>query len=183
MIEDFPTGPYKLIVCDPPWEYRNKKTGGSMTSGAASKYPTMSVSEICCLQVFEISAKDSVLFLWTTTPFLVDGSAYRVMDVWGFKPKTAIYWRKTMSLGMGYWFRGQVEVCILGIRGNVRAFRCQQPNFIQSKARAHSQKPEEFFQLIEPISEQFDLKPRVELFAREKRPGWDCWGNQIPIHI
>jgi len=78
---------------------------------------------------------------------------------------------------MGYWFRGQIEECLVGIKGNVKAFRLQKPNFIQSKARDHSQKPEEFFQLIEPAIQ--NMNPKIELFARERRDGWDSWGNEM----
>jgi N6-adenosine-specific RNA methylase IME4 len=81
-----------------------------------------------------------------------------------------------MSLGLGYWFRGQVEVCFLGVRGNIKAFRSQEPNFIQTKARAHSQKPDHLYGIIETLN----LNPKIELFAREQREGWDTWGNQIP---
>jgi N6-adenosine-specific RNA methylase IME4 len=173
---------YRAILADPPWEYTNTKTGGSLISGSAAKYPTMPLHEICAVKVPAIARSDgSVLFLWTTTPFLVDGSAIQVMKEWGFKPKTAIYWRKIMSLGMGFWFRGQVEVCLFGIRGEVKAFRCQKPNFIQSKVRAHSQKPEELWQLIEPELDKYELSPRIELFCRgEPRPGWDGWGTECP---
>ena len=80
-----------------------------------------------------------------------------------------------MSLGMGFWFRGQCEICLLGIKGKVKAFRCQKANFIQSKIRKHSQKPEEFFELIDPILP----RPAIELFARQEREGWDSWGNEI----
>lgn len=171
---------YKVIYADPPWKYRNTNTGGSMISGSAAKYPTMSLLEICTMNVRDIAdPSGSVLFLWTTTPFLVDGSAPLVMKEWGFTPKTAIYWRKIMSLGMGFWFRGQVEVCLVGIRGKVKAFRCQKPNFIQSKVRAHSQKPEELWQLVEPELEKYKLSPRIELFCRgEPRPGWDGFGKE-----
>lgn len=171
---------YRAIAADPPWQYRNVNTGGSMVSGSAAKYITLPLLDICNMAVPAIARSDgSVLFLWTTTPFLVDGSATRVMKEWGFTPKTAIYWRKIMSLGMGYWFRGQVEVCLLGIRGNVKAFRCQKPNFIQCKVRAHSQKPEELWQLIEPELDKYKLTPRVELFCRgNSRPGWDGWGSE-----
>jgi len=176
MIE-LPSKKYNVIVADPPWQYRNKKTGGSMKSGSDAKYPTMSLDEICVLKIPNICEKDCVLFLWGTTP-LAD-YAIDVMKAWGFDYKTKIYWRKVMSLGMGYWFRGQVEECLVGVRGNVKAFRCQKPNFIQSKARNHSQKPEEFFGLIEPVLDQYSLNSRIELFAREKREGWDCWGNEV----
>ena len=172
---DFPTTKYRIIVADPPWQYRNKNTGGSMISGSAAKYPTMSLEEICALPVQNICERDCVLFLWGTTP-LAD-YPFEVMKSWGFKYKTKIYWRKIMSLGMGYWFRGQVEECLVGIRGNVKAFRLQKPNFIQSKVRNHSQKPEEFFELIEPAIK--DINPKIELFAREKREGWNSWGLEV----
>ena len=164
---------YKVILCDPPWAYRTKKTGGSMSSGAASKYPTMDIADIKSLPISSIAGKDSVLFLWATTPLLPE--AFTVLSAWGFKYKTAIYWRKIMSLGMGYWFRGQVEVCLLGVRGNVKAFRIQKANFIQSKALQHSGKPIEMRQLIESTG----LAPRIELFATQKVDGWDSIGNVI----
>jgi len=81
-----------------------------------------------------------------------------------------------MSLGMGYWFRGQVELCLLGIRGNVKAFRLQKPNFIQSRVRKHSQKPSEMYGLIDLL----EIDSKIELFARERREGWDAWGDQLP---
>lgn len=172
---------YRAIVADPPWQYRNIKTGGSMISGSAAKYPTMPLLDICNMGVPAIAhSGGSVLFLWTTTPFLVDGSATRVMKEWGFKPKTAIYWHKIMkSPGMGFWFRGEMEVTLVGIRGEVKAFHSQKTNFIESEVRAHSQKPEELWQLIEPELDKYKLTPRVELFCRgNSRPGWDGWGSE-----
>lgn len=83
-----------------------------------------------------------------------------------------------MSLGLGYWFRGQVEVCLFGTRGHIKAFRCQRPDFIQSKARKHSQKPDELYGLIESLN----LDPKIELFARNKRQGWDTFGDQVTKH-
>lgn len=89
--------------------------------------------------------------------------------------KTKLYWRKIMSLGLGYYFRGQVEELWVCIRGKVKAFRCQKPNFIQTKALKHSEKPEEMYGLIE----SYCAKPRIELFARRKRIGWDAIGLEI----
>ena len=84
-----------------------------------------------------------------------------------------------MSLGMGFWFRGQVEMLLLGIRGKVKAFRIQEANFVQAKAGKHSQKPDEFRTLIE----KSNLTPRIELFARQKTEGWDVWGNEVESDI
>lgn len=106
---------YKVIYADPPWSYRNKKTGGSMTSGAINQYSTMPTADICKLPIKNIAHKDSVLFLWVTVPLIEDG--FKVLSAWGYKYKTMLTWRKIMSLGMGYWFRGQTEHILLGIRG------------------------------------------------------------------
>ena len=144
-----------------------------MQGGASAKYPTMSIDELCNFKtIHEISDKNSVLFLWATVPLLPD--AFKVMEAWGYQYKTAIIWRKIMSLGMGFWFRGQCEICLLGIKGKIKAFRCQKPNFIQSKVSEHSRKPEEFFKLIDPIIP----RPAIELFARDKRVGWSSWGEE-----
>jgi len=169
---------YKIILADPPWSYENENTGGNMCSGSKAKYPTMSLEEIKSVDIASISDKNCVLFLWTTTPLAQEG--FEVMKAWGFKYKTTIYWRKIMSLGMGFWFRGQVETLLVGIKGKVKAFRSQRPNFIQSKAGRHSQKPYEMYGLIEEIAKKHDLYPMIELFARHKREGWSALGNQVP---
>jgi len=169
---------YNIIHADPPWNYRNKNTGGSMQSGAAAKYSTLTVEELCQLPVKLVADRNSVLFLWVTVPLLPEG--LRVMEAWGYKYKTTLFWRKKMSLGMGFWFRGQVECLLFGIRGKVRAFRCQEPNFIQSQALKHSEKPEEFRELIERATSNSIEQPRkLELFGRQPREGWDVIGNDI----
>lgn len=168
---------YDIIYADPPWAYRNKKTGGSMVSGAESKYPTMAIDEICVMPVKDIAAKNSVLFLWATVPLMPE--AFQVMQAWGFKYKTMITWRKIMSLGMGYWFRGQCEHLLFGVRGQVKAFRLQEPNFIQAKVLDHSQKPNEFRELIERATAQMPSRNRIELFARCRSDGWDAFGNEV----
>jgi len=178
---NLPNKIYKLVYADPPWSYDNVRTGGSFSSGASQKYNTLSLKEICELSVKEIIAKDSVLFLWVTVPLLPYG--IKVLESWGFTYKTAIFWRKIMSLGMGFWFRNQVEILLVGIKGKVKAFRLQRANFIQTKVGKHSQKPMEIYGLLETISKKFDLEPKIELFARERREGWDSWGNELPDTI
>ena len=168
-----PNKKYKIIYADPPWSYRNKKTGGSMKSGSIQKYNIMPLEEIKALPIRDIADKNSALFLWVTCPMQYEGM--EVMTAWGYKYKTKIYWRKIMCLGMGFWFRGQVEECWLGVRGNMKAFRIQKANFIQTKVRKHSQKPDEVRGLIEMTG----LNPKIELFAREETVGWDVWGNEV----
>lgn len=168
---------YKVIYADPPWSYRNKKTGGGHTSGAIQKYSTMSTDEICNMKI--PANKDSVLFLWATVSLIED--AFKVMNAWGFKYKTMITWRKIMSMGLGYWYRGQCEHLLFGIKGKVKAFRMQEANFLQLKALRHSEKPNEFRQLIERSTKS--LNPKLEMFARKKFSGWDVFGNEVKNSI
>ena len=150
-----------------------------MTSGASAHYPTMSIAEIKALPVWELidRKRGTVLFLWATVPMLPD--AVDVMRVWGFSYKTMLVWHKTGRLGLGYWFRGNAEVCLVGVTKGVKAFRCQESNIIAAPVTRHSSKPQAFFDLVEPICDRCDLTPRLELFAREQRDGWDAWGDEV----
>jgi len=175
----FPDKQYKLILADPPWSYNNKNTGGSLVSGASQKYPTMSLNEIKNLPIYDIAMNDSILFLWATTPLLPE--AFDVMKAWGYGYKTSVYWYKLPSLlskaiSLGYWFRVQVEVCLVGIKGYIEPFRSQYRNMIVTKSEGHSRKPKELYEIIETIP---NLNPKIELFARTRREGWDSWGNEI----
>ena len=153
-----------------------------MVSGADAKYPTMPLADICALPIkSDIAEKNSVLFLWTTTPLKWDG--FEVLKAWGYTYKTTVYWRKIMSLGMGFWFRGQVEELLIGIRGSIKAFRLQEPNFIQTKVLAHSEKPKEFREMIERATKKMPIQTRLEMFARSHPDGWDVFGNQIERSI
>ena len=167
-------GRFQVVYADCPWAYRNRNTGGSFKSGSAAKYPTLSLRELEDLSVSEIAAKDSILFLWATVPLLPE--AFYLMTKWGFSYKTSIFWRKIMSLGLGFYFRGQVEILLMGIRGKISAFRCQKSNFYQSKALKHSHKPDYFYSLIEEVTPNMT---RIELFATQKREGWTSLGYEI----
>ena len=171
---NFPNKKYEIIYTDPPWQYGYSRVGRGYKHSASAKYPTMSLKQICSLDIGSLSEKNSVLFLWVTVPMMQEG--FQVMTAWGFKYKTMITWRKEIN-GMGYWFRGQTEHLLLGVRGNIKAFHCQLPNFIETRALRHSEKPEETRRLIETACPNLD--PRIELFARRRSEGWDTWGNQI----
>ena len=140
-------------------------------------YPKMSTKDICAIPVSTIARKDAALFLWGTVPMIQD--AFQVMNAWGFEYKTMIFWNKVMSTGMGFWYRGQVEICLVGVRGDLPAFHIQKKNYFQARVGRHSEKPEEIFEYMDATG----LKPRIELFAREKRLGWDAWGDEVDPDI
>ena len=172
-------GNYQALSVDSPWEYRSKRTGGSMKSGACQKYPTMSLEELAGLPVKDIAAKNAVLFLWITTPLKIDIIESRLIETWGFNYKTSLYWIKKDRLGLGSWWRGSVEECLFCIRGKVPAFRETADNLIIAKPGIHSEKPKEYWEKIEPVLTRNNLNKRVELFARNPRNGWDAFGNEV----
>ena len=172
---------YNIIYADPPWSYARNCIQGA----AANHYSTMSVEEICALPVSEISAKDSVLFLWATFPQLPE--ALQVITAWGYIYKSvAFVWlkqnKKTDSwfYGLGYWTRGNAEICLLATKGKPKRQSSSVHQFIISPIEGHSKKPDVARQKI--IQLMGDL-PRVELFARQSPPGWAVWGNEVDSTI
>lgn len=168
---------FNILYVDPPWSYRNKKTGGSHTSGAVQQYPVLTTEELAELPVQKILQKDAVCFLWATIPMLPDG--LQVLSSWGFKYKTSILWHKTGRLGTGYWFRGEAELLLFGTRGKVPAFRSSLRNVVSHPVLKHSEKPEVFRELIETATSKMPERKRVELFARKETPNWRSIGNEI----
>lgn len=169
---------FDVLYVDPPWQYSDKHVGGNRDSGAVDKYPVLSLNDLKNLKISEISEKNSVLFLWTTTPLLPD--ALDVMKSWGFKYKTCFVWEKTRLFGMGQYFRINTEFLLVGIRGKIKPFRLQEKNILQHPVLKHSTKPESFRQLVErSVVKSFDKPKMIEIFARISPLGWTSVGNEI----
>lgn len=133
------------------------------------------------MPVADLAAKDSALFLWATFPQLPE--ALRLIRAWGFTFKTvAFVWLKlnkkspTWFYGLGYWTRGNAEICLLAKRGKPKRRSAGVHQFIISPVEEHSKKPDV---TRDKIIELAGNLPRVELFARQKTPGWDVWGNEV----
>lgn len=170
-------GKYNVIYADPPWRYAQKGLQGA----AEKHYPTMGIDELCALPVAELAAPDSALFLWATFPQLPE--ALRLIQAWGFTFKTvAFVWLKKNRVadswfyGLGFWTRGNAEVCLLATKGHPKRQAKGVHQFIISPIEGHSKKPDE---AREKISALMGDVPRVELFARQSPPGWDVWGNEV----
>ena len=141
----------------------------------------MSIDKLCALPVETLAAKDCLLFLWATFPMLPE--ALQLIRAWGFTFKTvAFVWLKlnkkspTWFYGLGYWTRGNAEICLLAKRGKPKRRSAGVHQFIISPVEEHSKKPDVTRDKI--IELAGDL-PRVELFARQKTPGWDVCGNEV----
>ena len=145
----------------------------------------MSIDDIRNLPVRELADKNCILFIWVTFPTLRE--AFSVIDAWGFTYKTVAFaWvkqnKKTSSLfwGMGYWTRSNAEICLLATKGKPKRQSAGVHQFLISPIEQHSKKPDAAREKI--VALMGDL-PRIELFARQKTPGWDIWGNELPNSI
>lgn len=176
---------YKIIYADPPWSYKVWSKKGQGRS-AESHYKTMNKEDIQNLNIQSISEDDCVLFLWVTFPCLEEG--LELIKKWGFKYKTCAFtWIKknkkattTNFWGMGYWTRANPELCLLATKGNIVRINKSVHSVIESPIEAHSKKPDETRKRI--IQLMGDL-PRVELFAREQKDGFDVFGNEVKNSI
>lgn len=173
---------YRTIVADPPWEY-DRVTGLGGKRAAADNYPTMTNAEIAALPVREMSEpRGAHLYLWVTNPRLFreddDGLGPRdIMAVWGFRYVTTLTWHKLGAPGMGWYFRGDTEHVLFGVRGKLAiAEAARESNHFAAPRTGHSTKPDRFYEIVERVSPE----PRLELFARRRRFGWDVWGNEAP---
>lgn len=156
---------YKTILADPPWKY-----GKGWGWGAGEYYALMKLEDIKSLKI--PSADNAHLYLWCPNGLLPQG--LEVMEEWGFNYKTCLTWVKNRSI-FGYYFKGQTEQLLFGVKGKCPPLDRKQTTLILGEIKRHSQKPEESYCVIEKLSP----RPRLELFARNKRVGWDVFGNEV----
>lgn len=172
---------FATILADPPWQFTNKTGKVAPEHKRLSRYATMSSDEIGALPVSEVVTAPAHLYLWCPNAMLPDGLA--VMRAWGFSYKSNIVWHKIRKdggsdgRGVGFYFRNVTELILFGVKGkNARTLTPgrRQVNYLSTRKREHSRKPDEQYQIIEACSRG----PYLELFARGVRSGWVSWGNQ-----
>lgn len=185
---------YAAIYADPPWLFRSlwggrpEKRGDNYPSRAVEQhYGTMTIEEIRALPVSALAADNCVLFMWTCWPVL--HQSMTVIESWGFTYKTCAFaWMKAHAsqvelfqdeikpfCGLGYWTRSNSEVCLLATRGKPKRKNMDVLQGIIEPRREHSRKPDCVYERIERLVDG----PYLELFARNERPGWKSWGNQV----
>ena len=174
---ELPNKRYNIIYADPAWSYQGKMMNSSVTD----HYNVMSIDDICNLPVNDIAAENSILFMWVTLPKL--NEFMKVVSAWGFEYKTtAFVWVKknkkadSFFMGLGRWTRANPEICVLATKGKIERKSKSIRQLQVFPLDKHSKKPDQFRDLIVELCG--DL-PRIELFARQKTPGWDVWGNEV----
>lgn len=174
---------YNTIYADPPWRFQNRTGKVAPEHKRLNRYETMTIEDIKALPVADIADDKAHLYLWVPNAMIPDGLA--VMDAWGFEYKSIIIWEKIRKdggpdgRGVGFYFRNVTEPLLFGIKKKSMPNRTLAParsqvNIIRTRKREHSRKPDEIIPIIEACSNG----PRIELFARGDRDGWDMWGNQ-----
>jgi N6-adenosine-specific RNA methylase IME4 len=177
----FPPGPFDLIYADPPWNFEAYSEKGQGRS-VCRHYKTMHHDSVGRLPVADIAAPDAGLALWVYGPMLPEAIA--LMSRWGFTYKSDLLtWVKTTrtgepAFGMGYFTRKGSEQLIYGTRGcGLKRISRDVRQCLFAERREHSRKPDEVAEALERL---FGPVRRIELFARHPRPGWTCWGNELP---
>ncbi|CAM0035305.1 DNA methyltransferase [Vibrio phage D164] len=174
---------YKLLYVDPPWKFSNKKTGGSMKSGADAQYPTMSLEEMKLMDIDAITDKDCLLVMWWVGS--QPQEALDLCEAWGFTVKNmnGFVWHKlTVAqglpfFGMGFWTRAGSESAIIAVKGKPQRFQAGVRAVRSAKVGVHSAKPDEFRNDCVKLAGDV---PRLEMFARKPSAGWDVFGNEAP---
>jgi N6-adenosine-specific RNA methylase IME4 len=174
--DPLPKRSYDVLVIDPPWKFVTRSPKGQRKS-ASMHYSVMTLPEIAGLPVRELLKDDAIVYLWTTGPLLDEAIA--ILKSWGINYAAHFAWRKVsrnskMLWGTGYWARSCHETVLLGTVGEPPCFSL--PSCFDGVRREHSRKPDEFYQMIA------DGTPglrRADVFAREPREGWDCWGDEV----
>ncbi len=172
---------FGTILADPPWQFQNRTGKVAPEHRRLSRYGTLTLDAIKHLPVAKAAAHVAHLYLWVPNALLPEGIA--TMQAWGFQYKSNLVWHKIRKdggsdgRGVGFYFRNVTELILFGVRG--KGARTLQPgrtqvNYLSSRKREHSRKPDEQYRLIEACSPG----PFLELFARGDRLRWTGWGNQ-----
>ncbi len=176
---------YKLLYADPPWSFTNKKTGGSMKSGADAQYPTMTIDELKQLDVPALCDEDCLLVMWWVGS--QPQEAIDLCQAWGFTVKNmnGFVWNKLTKtdkpyFGMGFYTRAGSESAIIATRGRPKIVDHSVRAVISAQVTEHSRKPAEFRKAAHQLVGEV---PRLEMFARGLYPGWDVFGNEAPGSI
>jgi len=177
---------YQILYLDPPWQYNSRANYKTRFGGGVGRhYSSMTMEEIKKLPIDALAADDCALFLWCTFPYL--DKQIKLFEHWGFKYRTVGFtWIKLNKnngkpfFGVGYYAKSNAEICLLGIRGHMKPISNAVSSIILSPRREHSRKPDE---ARDRIVQLFGNVPRIELFARQKTPGWDVWGNEVESDV
>jgi len=174
---------FSILYADPPWDYKGQKqhtTGAVDTGGAETHYPTMKLKDLKRLDIPAVCAPDCILFMWATSPHL--DQAIELLKAWGFAWATVGFVWDKQRVNPGFYTMSQCELVLIGKRGKIPAPRgARNARQLFSVLRGkHSEKPLLARLRIEAM---FPEQSKLELFARQRHPGWHAWGNEVESDV
>lgn len=175
---------FGAVLIDPPWRFANRTGKVAPEHRRLARYRTLSVEELERLPVGDLAKPASHIYLWCPNALLAEG--LHLLKAWGFTYKTNLVWYKVRKdggpdgRGVGFYFRNVTELVLFGVRGHLRTLQPgrRQVNILISRKREHSRKPASLYEIVEACSPA----PFVELFARERRPAWAHWGDEVETY-
>lgn len=179
------TNKYDIIYADPPWRQSKggKKKVRPITSGTSLDYNVLSLAEIKehLAIVTELSNDNSILFLWTIEKYLHE--AEELAKELGYKLHARMIWDKITGIPAAFTIRYGHEYLLYMYKGKftpvAKDYRGKYHSVFREKVTKHSKKPLIAYEIIENL---YPNSQRLEMYARNERRGWDCWGNEIECH-
>lgn len=137
----------------------------------------MSLEELVSLDMASVAQDEAVLLLWSTNSHVPE--AVELMSAWGFEYKTNFAWVKPNATRLRFYHKTRHELLLLGTRGTglMPPGEALVESVIECANAVHSRKPEVVYEIIERY---YPGAPKLELFARRRRPGWTSFGNEVP---
>ena len=168
-----PEGKYSIIYADPPWQYHvgDQHSNEEQETVLGTHYPSMSIEELCDMEI--PAADNAALFMWATSPLTMSQEAFQVVNAWGFEAKACYVWDKVKH-NVGHYNSVRHEFLLICIKGTMPHIDKLYDSVESIERTKHSEKPEYFRQIIDKM---YPEGKRIELFARKKVEGWDCYGN------
>lgn len=159
-ISDAPQRRYQCLYADPPWEELDRPPVGGegrvITEGTLGALPITDL----------MGPIGAHVWLWAPWRVIRTGAVHRVLDDWGLRWSSELVWHK--GEGGGRWLRESTEVLILATYDRLQA--CGTADGFTDVRADGGTRPEEIRSLIE----KFTAGPRIEIFSKQPRPGWDA---------
>lgn len=176
---------FDVVAVDYPWPWETYSDAGRKKF---PQYDTMSLDKIAETRADELLAPGGVMIAWCTWPLI--GKQHLIFEnAFGLEVKTGGAWSKRTIGGKLRWGPGHIirSVCEPFLIACKRGHKLRGRNVnnlietfdraeLEGVAREHSRKPEEFFDLVEKMTPGWR---RADIFSRQRRSGWTCWGNEV----
>lgn len=172
ILPPLPESKFRTVIVDPPWPVKKILRVERLLQEEELDYTTWTIQQIKEFPIEQVMAEDCHVYLWTTHKFLP--AAFEVFEAWGVNYECLLTWIKNVGFTPFSWMYS-TEPILFGRRGSLGLLRKGERVDFYGKVREHSRKPDEFYELVKRVSPA----PRIDLFGREKRDGYEVWGNEV----